>query len=129
MPRYDYACEKCGNIEEHIHSMKESPEIKCPKCRSSMTRQISLSFGGFNIKGGSSSIHWREKRYRKKKSEKLKEKQKTKYGNPMPAPNIAGVRQESWSDCQKLAKECGLDSDSYTPMVEKERKKKNGIIV
>lgn len=128
MATYEYKCANCNSVEEHMHSMKENPKIKCSECGESMSRMISLSFGGFNIKGGSSSIHWKEKRNRAKKSEELERKQRERYGDgPKPAPNIAGVRQESWSDCQKLAKECGLNSDSYTPMVEKEKKKKPKI--
>lgn len=123
MPRYDYWCEKCDKIEEHVHSMKEDPDIKC-ECGEPMMRLISRNFAGFNIKGGSSSIHWREKRNRIKNSETLEKRQRDRYGDgPKVAPNIAGVRQESWSDCQKLAKECGLNSDSYSPMVEKEKNK------
>ena len=40
------------------------------------------------------------------------------------APNIAGVRTDSWSDAQKMAKEAGMNHESYTPFVEKEKKKK-----
>lgn len=125
MPRYDYKCGKCENIEEHVHSMKETPEIKCSECGEVMERMISRNFAGFSIKGGTASIHWKEKRQRLKNREELGKRQRERYGEGMkPAPNIAGVRQESWSDAQKLAKECGLNSDSYTPYVEKENKSK-----
>lgn len=125
MPRYDYKCSKCEQIEEHLHSMKESPEIKCSSCGGSMERQIAPNFAGFNIKGGTASIHWKEKRQRIKKSEELEKRQRARYGDgPKVAPNIAGVRTESWSDAQKLAKECGIDSKSYDAHVAKENKKK-----
>lgn len=29
MPRYDYKCPVCGNVEEHEHSIKEDPTIIC----------------------------------------------------------------------------------------------------
>lgn len=125
MPRYDYGCDQCGRIEEHLHSMKEEPEIRCPDCGTVMKKRVVHNFAGFNIKGGSASIHWKEKRQRLKNREILGRKQKEKYGDgPKVTPNIAGVPQESWADCQKLAKECGLNADSYTPHVEKEKKTK-----
>ena len=37
--RYDYMCE-CGYIEEVEHGMKETPKIKCKKCKKKMTKQI-----------------------------------------------------------------------------------------
>ncbi len=125
MPTYDYGCEKCGKVEEHFHSMKEEPEIKCKKCKKKMERQISYNGGGFIFKGGTSSIHDREKRQRKKRSEQLEVKQqKYRHDAPQVQPNIAGVRTDSWKDAQKMAKEAGMDTKSYTPYVEKEKKKK-----
>ncbi len=37
--RYDYVCE-CGYVEEVEHGMKETPKIKCKKCKKKMTKQI-----------------------------------------------------------------------------------------
>lgn len=124
MPRYDYRCTECQLVEEHIHSMLETPSIQCSECGASMERIISRNIAGFNIKGGSPSIHWREKRQRREKSKQLDQKQKERYGNMTPAPNIAGVRYDSWSDAQKVAKEAGFNTESYKPWVEKEKKKK-----
>lgn len=121
MPRYDYGCDSCGRVDEHIHSMKEEPTIRCPDCGTIMKRCVVRNFVGFNVKGGSSSIHWKEKRQRLKNREVLGRKQRERYGEGLKIqPNIGGVPQESWSDCQKLAKECGLNADSYTPYVKKE---------
>lgn len=124
MPRYDYKCPDCENVEEHLHSMKETPEIHCSKCEAVMSRLISRNIAGFSIKGGTAAIHWKEKRNRLKNREDLGRKQRERYGSgPQVAPNIAGVRQDSWSDCQKLAKEAGMNHESYAPLVEKEKKK------
>lgn len=125
MNRYDYKCPECGIVEEHMHSMKDDPEIKCSNCDTVMERQIGLG-GGFSIRGGSASIHWKEKRNRLKKREELGPKQQERYGHmaPKPAPNVGGERCDSWSDAQKLAKSKGLNTDSYKPMVEKEKKEK-----
>lgn len=125
MPSYDYRCNKCDYVEEHIHRMSENPEIKCPECKEKMVRLFSASAGGFIFKGGTPSINDREKRLRKKRSEKLRKKQEERRAeSPQIKPNIAGVQTDSWSDAQKLAKEAGMNHESYTPFVEKERKKK-----
>jgi putative FmdB family regulatory protein len=124
MPTYDYGC-GCGKEVEIVHSITETPEIKCPECGKVMERKISAGIG-FTFKGGTETMAWKEKRIRHKKQEVLVAKQRERWGGTGPkiTPNIAGVEQESWSDCKKLAKECGLDHDSYTPMVEKEKKEK-----
>jgi len=129
MPTYDYYCKKCDYVEEQIHGISENPEIKCPECKKKMKRLFSPNAGGFIFKGGTETIHYREKRLRKKKSEKLREKQEEHRANsPQIQPNIAGVRTDSWSDAQKMAKEAGMNHESYTPFVEKEKKKKITIL-
>ncbi len=125
MPTYDYRCNKCESVEEYIHLMSENPEIKCSECEEVMERMFSPNGGGFIFKGGTEVIHDREKRARKKRSEELKVKQlRHKHDSPKPQPNVAGHRTDSWADAQKLAKEAGMNHESYTPFVEKEKKKK-----
>jgi len=126
MPTYDYFCSYCDRVEEHIHLISEEPEYLCQSCGTSMEIRISHNGTGFIMKGGSPAIHYREKLQRLKNSEKIKKKQQEKWGNSGPkiAPNIAGVRTDSWSDAQKMAKEAGMNHESYTPYVEKEKKKK-----
>jgi len=89
-----------------------------------MERQFTINRVGFIIKGGTPAMDWKETRNRMKKRESVSERQKQRWKGPRVAPNIAGVEQESWADCQKLAKECGLDHESYKPMVEKEKQEK-----
>ena len=126
--RYDYKCVKCGDIEEVDHRISETPEVTCG-CGGKMERQISLGGGGFIIKGGTSSIHSREKAHRTKMNEAAGVRMKERYSDGAKiTPNIAGVRQDSWSDCQKLAKESGMNSKSFQPMVDKEKKKKIQIV-
>jgi len=130
MPRYDYRCTACGEVEELIHSMSESPVYFCSKCRAPMERQFTPNIGGFIIKGGTPAMHWKEKRQRIRKSEMLAEKQKTLgRTGPKVKPNIAGYETGTWSDAQKMAKEAGLNSDSYTPYVEKEKKEKRSLVI
>lgn len=95
-----------------------------------MDRIISKNIAGFSIKGGTASIHYREKRNRVKRNQDLEKRQRERYGDgPKIAPNIAGVRTDSWSDAQKMAKEAGMNHESYTPYVEKEKKKHKGKII
>lgn len=125
MPTYEYRCNKCEVVTEHVHLMSENPEIKCTECGEVLERMISRNIGGFILKGGTAVIHDREKRVRKKRSEELKKKQERhRHDAPQVQPNIAGVRTDSWSDAQKMAKEAGMNHESFTPFVEKEKKKK-----
>lgn len=125
MPVYDFQCKKCQKIEEYIRSISDNSEVKCSKCNTPMTRLFTLNTTGFIIKGGSPTIHYREKRLRMKKREKITKKQKERYNeSPQVKPNIAGVETGTWADAQKMAKEAGLNHESYTPFVEKEKKKK-----
>lgn len=124
MPSYDYHCDKCSITREETHGVFENPKIRCFECGKLMTRVISPNRTGFIFKGGTPSINWREKRNRLKKRKEIGKKQKEKHAmGPEVAPNIAGVRTESWSDAQKMAKEAGMNHESYAPWVEKEKKK------
>jgi len=125
MPTYTYKCTECGSEEDQIHGMKEVPEYKCSKCSSLMEKIFTPNIGGFIFKGRKTEAsNYKEKRYRHKLNEDVSKRQKDRWGKgPKVRPNIAGVETDSWSDAQKMAKEAGLNHDSYTPLVEKEGKK------
>jgi putative FmdB family regulatory protein len=133
MTRYDYQCPKCSFKEEYIHSMKDSPIYFCPKCNGqkiAMERLISFNKNNFIIKGGSASKDWKEERYRVKRSNEMGVRQVERWGSGQKLkPNVAGVETETWNDAAKMAKEAGLSEDSYTPMIEKEKRisKTSGI--
>jgi putative FmdB family regulatory protein len=126
MPTYEYLCHKCGVVQEVIHSIKETPVITCEKCPSKepLERLISHNISGFILKGGTAAIHWKEKRLKMKKRAELGVKQIDRFGSEGGTklkPNVGGTEVESWSDASKLAKEAGLNTESYKPMVEKEK--------
>lgn len=124
MPVYDYHCDSCGDTKEVIHRMLETPVVSC-SCGEKMKKVFSLNVGGFIIKGGTPTSHWKEKRLRMKKSEELAVKQQARKGSlPNVKPNIAGYETSTWSDAQKLAKEAGMNHESYQPFVDKEKKSK-----
>jgi len=124
MPTYEYRCNKCENVVEIIHSIKESPVITCEDCPDEvMERLISHNFGGFIIKGESPSKVNKEMGVRRKKNANLGVRQLERYGTgPRVAPNVGGEEVGSWTEAAKLAKDKGLNADSYQPMIEKEKK-------
>jgi putative FmdB family regulatory protein len=127
--RYDYFCDKCGITEEHMHGMTETPEISCPECGNKMERLISLSAGGFTIKGGTSSIHSREKENRRKRSEEMGRRQRERYGTPKTVkPNIAGIETGTWEKAhtiaQEIKKDTGIFPETYAPLAAKEKEGK-----
>lgn len=129
MPTYDYHCEKCKKTVEIIRQISDKTEEKCPKCGKPMVRLFTLNKSGFIMKGGTPAINYREKRLRLKKREKLAKKERNKYGDgPKIQPNVAGMETDSWADAQKVAKEAGMNHESYTPLVEKEKKKKIKVV-
>lgn len=124
MPTYDYFCKACGKVQEEIHFMNEKPEIKCSVCKSPMEKMFTPNIGGFVLKGGSEAIHWKEKRNRMTKRESLGQKQRDRYGSgPKIQPNVAGMETDTWKDAQKVAKEAGMNTQSYEPYVQKEKSK------
>ena len=128
MPTYDYLCGGCGLVEEQIHSMNDKPEYFCPQCKEhgkeiKMERQFTINTAGFIIKGGTEAINWKEKRHHMKKNAELGIRQIDRYGTgPKLKPNVGGVETESWSDAAKLAKEAGMSTSTYQPLIEKEKK-------
>ena len=128
MPTYDYRCLTCDKNMDVFHQMSDTAAVNCPDCGKPMEKQIGAG-SGFMIKGGTPAIHWREKRLRTKMNEEAGERMKKRYPEGSKAvPNIAGVHQESWSDCQKLAKESGMNHESYQPLVDKEKSKKIKVV-
>lgn len=133
MPTYEYKCVDCGNVQEIIHSIKQEPEVLCNECASKKPaeRLISWNGAGFILKGGTEAIHWKEKRHRMKRQAELGVKQIDRYGTEGGTslqPNVGGMPVESWSDAAKVAKEAGMSTESYNPLIEKEKStSKSGV--
>lgn len=47
MPIYDYLCDKCGHISEHIHGINENPEMNCHLCEGGVARRIISASGQY----------------------------------------------------------------------------------
>jgi len=130
MACYDYQCKKCGIVEEHVHGMTETPEIKCA-CGEVMEKIYSHNIGGFILKGGTSAIHYKEKRQRLKRSEVMRVRQRNRYGaepGPKLQPNIAGHDVGTWENAAEVAKEIapktGINPALYEARAKKEGAKK-----
>lgn len=121
MPTYDYICRKCENTVEIVHSIKEDPVIVCEECPDQvMERLISHNFGGFVIKGESPSKVNKEMGIRRHKNADLGVRQLERYGSgPQIVPNVGGEEVSSWSDAAKLAKDKGLRTETYEPLINK----------
>jgi hypothetical protein len=104
-------------------SERDTP-VPCPECGEKGNRVPSIP--QFILKGDD----WAGKNARIKtqmadKNKKLtarQEEMKKDAPSVTLAPNVDGERVDSWSDAQKLAKAKGKNADSYTPLVEKEKK-------
>lgn len=68
MPTYDYFCKKCDITIEVNHSINESPEIHCEKCKKIMVRTISGGIGYIFKKGATRSQTLRQRHGNKKTS-------------------------------------------------------------
>lgn len=131
MGRYDYRCNACNSVREETHSIKDSPIFTCNECDSKkpLERLISYNAGGF-ICSNTEASNWKEKRMRMKKRSELGTKQIERYGTEGQMklhPNVAGVETESWKDAAKLAGEAGINTETYKPMIEKEKHVSGGI--
>ena len=83
MPRYDYQCPQCGKVQEEIHRMNETPEMKCSECNVPMKKLIgapAFKVGGyFTAKTGySKDPDYAKAVEKKKKMERGQAKHKVK---------------------------------------------------
>jgi len=126
MPIYEYKCTS-GECQHEFELMLNISQYKdpqvCPECGSPAEKQVSL--GDFVLRGDG----WTGKAVRingqmRKKNERIKERQKERYGDTSPKiqPNVDGERVDSWSEAQKLAASKGKVAETYTPLVEKEKR-------
>lgn len=128
MPTYEYRCNNCSLVHEVIHSIKETPDILCPRCEEEhkevkMERLISLNLnGGFFFKQWTEAQTYKISRDKRKQNTELEMRQIERYGSgPKLQPNVAGVATESWSDAKKLASEAGMSTSSYDSLIVKEQ--------
>ena len=130
MPTYIYNCKKCQDEYTlyQIPMADHDKEQPCPECGTKNKKLFRPSTNMIFKGDGWSTKNERIKRQMRAKNKKLdarsnEMKRDTNVGGTL-APNVDGERVDSWSDAQKLAKSKGKNTDSYEPLVQKEKKGK-----
>lgn len=123
MPTYEYLCEGCNRKFEEIRPISEyDAPVSCPECGGAGKKLVSRC--NFNLPGDD----WPSKNGRIKRQMAAKNRRLDAKAKDLPkvslVPNVGGEQTDSWAEAQKLAKSKGKVSDSYTPLVEKEKKSK-----
>ena len=99
----------------------------CPSCGHS-NEKIFKPTTNFILKGdGWTGKNLRIKNQMREKNKKLDARtseMKRDQPNVSLAPNVDGERVDSWADAQKLAKSKGKNTESYAPLVAKEKASK-----
>lgn len=124
MPTYAYQCLSCETAFDRKLPLKEykTPQ-ECPECGGETKKLITVP--RFNLTGdGWQSKNQRVRQHMAEKNRRLKgkeEEMKRDAPGMTLAPNVGGERVENWSEAKKLAKEKGLNTSSYDPMIRKEK--------
>jgi putative FmdB family regulatory protein len=50
MPIYEFVCESCGRVEEHLQRLSDPPPAACAECGAKMAKIMSRN--SFQLKGG-----------------------------------------------------------------------------
>lgn len=44
MPRYDYRCKVCGEVEETVHGFNDEPDMHCMECGALMGKMLGMPY-------------------------------------------------------------------------------------
>ena len=129
MPTYIYRCKNCQN-EYTLYNVPMSDykkEQPCPQCET-LNVKVFQPTRNFILKGdGWTGKNMRIKQQMRDKNKKLDARtaeMKRDAPNVSLAPNVDGERVDSWSEAQKLAKSKGKSTESYEPLIAKEKESK-----
>ncbi len=128
MPMYLYRCSECGHeYQLNVRIADYQKEQPCPECEIP-NKKVFQPTRNFILKGdGWAGKNNRIKNQMRKKNERLDARtaeMKRDAPNVALAPNVNGERVDSWSEAQKLAKSQGKNTESYEPMIAKEKESK-----
>ena len=87
---YEYGCKSCGNVQEEVHGMNETPEIKCTECQTVMERIITGGTGVIFKGGGWTTSDSKFSQSMKSKNAKAKQKM---YNNHEPVSNLGDLKK------------------------------------
>jgi len=124
MPTYEYQCKDCNQTFERILTLKEYKVPQVCVCGSKNTHKI-FTTCNFVLRGDSwpgkairISNQMRDKN--KRLAGRQEERKRAEPGVSL-VPNVGGERVENWREAQKLARSKGKDTESYEPLIQKER--------
>lgn len=133
MPFYTYLCKNkdCEKFNEEyncrVPMAKHDIPQPCPECGTE-NKKVFRPTTNFILKGdGWAGKNHRIKNQMREKNKKLDARtaeMKRDAPNVALAPNVNGQRVDSWSEAQKLAKSQGKNTESYEPMIAKEKESK-----
>ena len=124
---YDYKCSECDTEYQcRIPMDDHAVPQPCPSCGAENLKLWKPTTNMIFKGDGWSTKNERVKRQMRAKNAKLDQRQyemkrDTNVGGRL-APNVDGERVDSWSDAQKLAKSKGKNTESYAPLIAKEKK-------
>ena len=127
MPFYDYKCSDCDTEYQcRIPMDDHAVPQPCPSCGAENLKLWKPTTNMIFKGDGWSTKNERIKRQMRAKNAKLDQRQDemkrdTNVGGRL-APNVDGERVDSWSDAKKLAKSKGKNTESYAPLIAKEKK-------
>lgn len=126
MPMYNYKCSKCeSDYSLRVCITEYKVPQPCPECGTENPKLFEPCVNHIFAGDGWSTKNERIKNQMRKKNEKLDARQNemkrdTKVGGRL-TPNVDGERVDSWSEAAKLAKSKGKNTDSYQPLIAKEK--------
>lgn len=128
MAYYLYRCSNCEHEYQLSVPMADyKKEQPCPECGTS-NKKVFQPTRNFILKGdGWAGKNNRIKNQMREKNKKLDARtaeMKRDAPNVALAPNVDGERVDSWAEAQKLAKSKGKSTESYEPMIAKEKESK-----
>lgn len=125
--KYDFRCSNCDHQWEVKMKANDFKEIKdeglpCTSC------EDGTAFNEFNpgdIQVAYKGLQWadknyKEKKYRKKRSKYMQQRQDKNHYKPTLAPNYKGQRTKNWKEARDAARDDGKLDFTYDPLVKKE---------
>lgn len=125
--KYDFKCGGCGALEEYDIPLKEFPDhkesgVECRECGATAEyvfnpQSVQISFVG----DAWADKNYQEKAYRNRRSKYLKKRQYEVHKKPELVPNFKGEEADTWEEAADAARDEGLSTESYEPLIQKER--------
>ena len=124
MPTYTYRCTECESEFDRVLPLSEYDHPQTCSCGCEDTKRV-ISPVGFVLRGdgwGGKNLRIKNQMLARRKNLAGKELERKMDGPGVRlAPNVGGVRVDSWAEAQRMAKSLGKDTSSFDDKVRKER--------